>query len=268
MKKLLNIFKIKNKLAVVTGASGNLGSVICKTLAELGSNIIMIDNILVQKKLEKMSNKFKKKYIKQNFFYFNCDFENIEQKKILFKKLKRFKKIHILINNAAYNGPKNGEGYLESFEKQNLSNWKSCLEINLSTVFELIKAIYPNLKKSKSASIINIGSIYGIYGPDWNIYKGTKLSNPAAYAASKGGLMQLTKWMSKTMGPNIRVNAISPGGIYRKQPKKFVKAYIDKTSLKRMAKEEDFIGIISLLSSDASSYITGQNIIIDGGWGS
>ena len=92
------------------------------------------------------------------------------------------------------------------------------------------------------------------------------MANPASYAAAKAGLIQFTKWLSKTVGPSIRVNSISPGGIYRKQPRKFVNAYVKKTSLKRMAKESDFDGIILLLS-DASNYITGQNIIVDGGWG-
>ena len=93
------------------------------------------------------------------------------------------------------------------------------------------------------------------------------MHNPAAYAAAKAGLINLTKWLAKTIGPEIRVNAISPGGIFRQQPKKFVKAYVKKTALKRMASENDFIGVIALLSSEASSYITGQNIIVDGGWG-
>ena len=92
------------------------------------------------------------------------------------------------------------------------------------------------------------------------------MNNPAAYASAKAGLIQFTKWLSKTLGPNIRANAISPGGIFRNQPKKFVKAYTKKTALNRMAKESDFVGIIALLSSDASSYITGQSIICDGGW--
>ena len=267
MKKISSFFEIKNKVSVITGASGNLGSVICETLAELGSDLILIDNNSTKKNLRNFSNKLKKKYTYQKFYFFNCNFESRKQKLNLFKKLNKFKKIDVLINNAGYNGPKNGKGYLENFEKQDLGVWNNCVEVNLTSIFELSQAILPALKKSKSASIINIGSIYGVYAPDWTIYKGTKLSNPAAYAASKGGLIQLTKWMSKSMGSNVRVNAISPGGILRKQSKKFVNAYKEKTSLKRMATEKDFVGIIALLSSNASSYITGQNIIVDGGWG-
>lgn len=103
--------------------------------------------------------------------------------------------------------------------------------------------------------------------PDWKIYKGTKIGNSSAYASAKGGLIQLTKWMSSTLAPKVRVNSISPGGIIRNQPKKFINSYKNKILLRRMATEEDFMGIIAYLASDASSYVTGQNIIIDGGWG-
>ena len=133
--------------------------------------------------------------------------------------------------------------------------------------FHLSQGLYKKLKQSGNGSIINISSIYGVYSPDWKIYKETNLGNSSAYASAKAGLIQLTKWLSSTLAPNIRVNSISPGGIFRDQPKKFVKAYNNRTSLGRMATEEDLMGIIAYLASDASSYVTGQNIIIDGGWG-
>ena len=112
----------------------------------------------------------------------------------------------------------------------------------------------------------NIGSIYGDLGPDWRIYEGTQLANPAAYSASKGGLIQLTRWLATTIAPKIRVNTISPGGIYRGQPKDFVERYASKTPLGRMATEDDIRGAIGYLSSDLSRYVTGQNLKIDGGW--
>ena len=124
-----------------------------------------------------------------------------------------------------------------------------------------------NLIKSGHATIINISSIYGVFRPNWKLYQGTNMGNSSAYAAAKGGLIQLTKWLSSTLAPNIRVNCISPGGIIRNQPKKFIEAYKKNTLLNRMATEDDFMGAISYLASDASSYVTGQNIIVDGGWG-
>ncbi len=122
------------------------------------------------------------------------------------------------------------------------------------------------MKKNNNGSIINIASTYGIVGPDYSLYEGTEMGNPAAYAASKGGLIQLTRWLSTTMAPNTRVNAVSPGGVFRHQPEKFVSRYEKRTPLARMATEEDFKGVIAFLAGDLSSYVTGQNIVIDGGW--
>jgi NAD(P)-dependent dehydrogenase (short-subunit alcohol dehydrogenase family) len=122
------------------------------------------------------------------------------------------------------------------------------------------------MNKSKNASIINISSIYGVNAPDWNLYQDTNINNPAAYSISKAGLIYMTKWLASTLAPNIRVNAISPGGILRQQEKLFIKKYNEKTLLNRMATESDVSEPVLFLASNMSSYITGQNLIIDGGW--
>ena len=103
-------------------------------------------------------------------------------------------------------------------------------------------------------------------GPDLRIYEGTGMGNAAAYAASKGGLLQLTRWLATTLAPRVRVNAITPGGVWRQQPEAFRKRYIDRTPLGRMATEEDFKGAVAYLASDLSRYVTGQNLVVDGGW--
>ena len=181
--------------------------------------------------------------------------------------MKKNKDISILINNAAFVPNKGSRGYIEPFSKQSVKMWENAFDVNLKSVFQITQCIENILKRNAPSSIINISSIYGTYAPDLTIYKGTKMHNPASYAATKAGMINFTKWLSKVLSPKVRVNCISPGGIFRNQPKKFVKAYTKKTALNRMAKENDFVGIIALLSSDASSYITGQNIIVDGGWG-
>ena len=122
------------------------------------------------------------------------------------------------------------------------------------------------MKKAKDSSIINISSIYGTNAPDQKIYKNTNINNPAAYSVSKAGLTYMTKWLASSLAPNIRVNSISPGGIKRNQSKVFMKQYISKTLLNRMATEEDIVGAIIFLATNMSSYVTGQNIIIDGGF--
>ena len=111
-----------------------------------------------------------------------------------------------------------------------------------------------------------MGSIYGILGPDLSLYDDTDLNNPAAYAASKGGLLQLTRWLATVLAPSVRANAVSPGGIERGQPEAFMSKYIARTPLKRMGCEEDFKGVIAFLASDMSRWVTGQNIVVDGGW--
>ena len=122
------------------------------------------------------------------------------------------------------------------------------------------------MNKSKNPSVVNISSIYGIVAPDWKIYEKTKIVNPAVYSVSKSGLNQFTKWQASYLSPKIRVNSVSPGGVLRGQNKKFLKKYISKTLLKRMATEEDVVNAVVLLSSEMSSYITGHNLVVDGGY--
>ena len=124
----------------------------------------------------------------------------------------------------------------------------------------------PALRASGHGSIIHISSLYGVVGPDMRLYEDTAMGNPAAYGASKGGLIQLNRWLSTVLAPEIRVNAISPGGLWRGQPEAFVGRYVARTPLGRMGTEEDFKGAAAFLASDASAYITGQNLVVDGGF--
>lgn len=258
-----NLFNMRNRWALVTGASGNLGTVISSTLASLGANLILVDQsktglINLKKKLSKY------KIRKIDIF---CNLENEESRIELYKKIKDKKiKINCLVNNASMTGSSDGNGWNSEFQKQTLEMWRKGIEVNLTAVFHLTQLFMNDLKKSKGANIINIASIYGELGPDWSLYKGTNMNNPAAYSVSKGGLIQFTRWASTTMSPKVRVNAISPGGIKRNQPKSFIKKYISRTPLKRMATESDIIGAITFLATDMSAYVTGQIIKVDGGW--
>ena len=158
-------------------------------------------------------------------------------------------------------------GWSVPFEDQSIDTWRRAMEVNLTAVFDLSKGLAPLLKSSKNGSIVNIASIYGIHGSDWSLYEGTGMNNPAAYGASKGGLIQLTRWLATAIAPEVRVNAISPGGIFKNQPEEFVKRYEDKTPMGRMANAEDFRGALAYLTSDLSKYVTGQVLQVDGGWG-
>jgi NAD(P)-dependent dehydrogenase (short-subunit alcohol dehydrogenase family) len=114
--------------------------------------------------------------------------------------------------------------------------------------------------------VINIGSTYGMVGPDLRLYQDTDMGNPAGYAASKGGIIQITRWLATALAPDVRVNSISPGGVWRDQPENFHKEYISRTPMGRMAVEEDLKGAVAYLASDLSAYVTGHNLVVDGGW--
>jgi NAD(P)-dependent dehydrogenase (short-subunit alcohol dehydrogenase family) len=158
------------------------------------------------------------------------------------------------------------DGWVTAFENQSLATWRRAFEVNLTAAFHLSQLLAPLVRSTGGGSIINVGSIYGLAGPDLGLYEETPMGSPAAYAASKGGLLQLTRWLATVLAPDIRVNSISPGGVARGQPEAFVSRYVKRTPLGRMATEEDFKGAIAYLASDLSEYVTGENLVVDGGW--
>lgn len=256
---------LKGRKALITGGAGYLGKVFADTLAELGANLVLVD--LPGTNLENISDALIKKW-KVSVEIQYCDLESPHARALLISKINSSKDpLNIIVNNAAFVGSSKLDGWNVDFEEQTLETWRRAMEVNLNAVFDLCKGLMPSLQSSPGASIINIGSIYGLYGPDWSLYSGTGMSNPAAYAASKGGLMQLSRWLATTLAPDVRVNVISPGGIFRNQDPKFVERYNSKTPLQRMAVEDDFRGVIAFLASDLSNYVTGQTLEVDGGWG-
>ena len=264
MTSLNELSNLRGRRALITGAAGHLGKVFADTLAELGSDLILVD--LPESKLEDISSELGERWgVKVVVKY--SDLENSSQRVDLIKWARESTDpLHILINNAAFVGTSNLPGWSVPFEDQSIDTWRRALEVNLTAIFELCQGLAPLLKVEKGSAIVNIASIYGALGPDWSLYQDTEMGNPAAYGASKGGLIQLTRWLATTIAPDIRVNSISPGGVFRNQPELFVKRYVEKTPLGRMALEDDFRGAIAFLASDMSSYMTGQNINVDGGW--
>jgi NAD(P)-dependent dehydrogenase (short-subunit alcohol dehydrogenase family) len=256
---------LKGRVSIVTGATGHLGKVISETLAELGSNLILID--MPKSDFSTIISDLKPRWGVQVETY-SVDLELPNQRKELISSVvNSHEELNCLINNAAFVGTSELPGWNVSFEQQTNEMFSRALEVNLTAVFDLVKGFSSTLKNSKGANIINIASIYGLYAPDWNLYEGTTMNNPAAYGASKAGLIQLTRWLSSQLAPQVRVNSISPGGIFRNQEKEFVQRYQSKTPLGRMATEDDLKGAIAYLASDLSKYVTGQNLSVDGGWG-
>jgi len=265
MSSIRELSNLSGRRALITGATGGLGQIFANTLAELGADLVLVDRPGTD--LEALTLDLFKQWGRGVEKYF-CDFENQNQRTELIVKIKSAEKgLDILVNNAAFVGNSDLSGWGVPFEDQSIETWRRAFEVNLTGVFDLCQGLLPVLKASSGASIVNIASIYGMYGPDWSLYYGTSMSNPAAYSASKGGLIQLTRWLATTIAPEVRVNAISPGGIFRNQPEEFVKRYESKTPLARMATEDDFRGILGYLASDLSKYVTGQVFQVDGGWG-
>ena len=265
MTTLSQLMDMRGCSALITGATGHLGQIIAETLAEVGADLILVDrpgsNFFDLEK--KLVDTWSVKVVS-----IDCDLEIESDRNALVASIKADNiEISCLINNAAFVGSSNLRGWSEPFEKQSLETWRKAFEVNLTAAFHLCQSFAPELKTSTKGTIINIASIYGEFGPNMDLYEGTYMGNPAAYAASKGGLLQLTRWLSTTMAPHVRVNAISPGGVFRNQPEIFIDRYIAKTPLSRMATEDDFRGAVAYLASGMSSYVTGQVLRVDGGWG-
>jgi len=265
MTTISKLMSLKGRRALITGATGHIGKIIAQTLAEQGADLILVDR--PGSEYDLLVNEITNDWKVQVQTY-DCDLGKQSERDEMMKSLiEQDGPLNILVNNAAFVGTSDLQGWVTDFEHQTVETWRSALEVNLTAAFDLIKGLTPLFKKSKGASIINIGSTYGTWGPDYRLYEGTAMGNPAAYAASKGGLIQLTRWLATTLASDIRVNTISPGGVFRNQPEVFVERYEARTPLGRMATEDDYRGAIAYLASDLSSYVTGQNLAVDGGWG-
>lgn len=264
MKNIAELMSLKDRVALITGGAGHIGMAMAEALAEAGCNICLLDRPgdALASSVEKLRTKWG---VKVEAIAIDLENED-ERTTVPDTVMKDFGRLDILVNNAGFVGDSQLQGWVVPFEDQRIDTWRRCMEVNLTSVFHLSQILYPMLKKHGIGSIVNISSIYGVVGPDLSLYEGTKMGNPAAYAASKGGMVQLTRWMSTVVAPEVRVNCITPGGVFRNQAAIFVDRYEKKTPLGRMGKEEDFKGAILYLASDLSAYVTGQNLMVDGGW--
>jgi NAD(P)-dependent dehydrogenase (short-subunit alcohol dehydrogenase family) len=263
MKSIKELMDLSGRVALVTGGAGHIGRACCKALAECGASIAIAD--IAEEQLMPVLQEISAAGGRTEKFVADMGDES-SVRELPCEVVGAFGQLDIIVNSAAFVGTSGLTGWVTSFEEQKTDTWRAALEVNLTSCFELVQAALPYLKAVGHGSVINIASTYGVVAPDWSLYEGTKMGNPAAYAASKGGLIQLTRWLSTTIAPEVRVNAISPGGIWRNQPDIFVKRYEERTPLQRMGTEEDMVGAVVYLASDLSKYVTGQNLMVDGGW--
>lgn len=264
MRSTSDLLRIDGRVAVVTGGAGHLGLALGEALTEFGAHVVVVD--LKEEDAQKRAAHLAA-HGGVEAMGLGVDLaEPAEAEKVIETTLARFGRLDILVHNAAFTGSSGLPGYAVPFAEQTIEAWDAALRINLSAAFVLARAARPALAASGHGVIVNIGSIYGVLGPNLGLYEGTTMGNPAAYGASKGGLLQLTKYLATALAPRVRVNAISPGGLERGQPEEFQTRYRDRTPLGRMGREEDLKGAMIFLASDASAYITGQNLMVDGGW--
>lgn len=262
------MFSLKNKNAVITGATGILGKHFSRALADAGANLALID--LDQKALDTLAGELRSQGIKVKGFA--CDITDAASvAKTITAIDSEFGGIHILHNNAASKG-KNLDDFLAPFEEFKLETWKDIMSVNIDGMFLMAQAVGKSmLKNGIKGSIIQTSSIYGVVGPDQRIYDGSfymnrKISSPAVYSASKAAVIGLTKYLAAYWGEKgIRVNTLTPGGVESGQNETFKSKYSARIPLGRMGDASEMCGALVFLASDASSYITGQNLIIDGG---
>lgn len=264
MRSIEELMDLKGRVALVTGGGGHLGAAICETLAELGAANVVLD-VSVGACSSVAAGIHERYGVATLPLALDLSREE-ELRSVSEVVLAHFGRLDILVNCAALVGASELPGWSVPFRDQRADTWRLALEVNLTAPFLLVQTCAESLAASGHGSVINIGSIYGIVGPDFRLYEDTGLGNPAAYGATKGGLLQLTRWLATALAPAVRVNAISPGGVWRAQPDVFCDRYIQRTPLQRMAREEDLKGAVAYLASDLSAYVTGQNLAVDGGW--
>lgn len=259
---VLDSFRLHGRTAVVTGAAGLLGREFVRALAEAGANVVAAD--LNEPGLRQAP----------AALAVHVDATLPDSVQSMFDQAKsRFGRVDVLVNSTALD-PKFDVGeaarHTQTFEDFPVEMWNRALAVNLTSMFLCCQAAARAMQVEGRGSIINIGSTYGLVGPDQRIYQRpgepTRLK-PAYYSVSKAGVLGLTRYLATYFaGTNIRVNALTPGGVYHEQDETFVRAYSARTVLGRMAGKDELNGALVFLASDASSYMTGANLVVDGGW--
>lgn len=241
--------EVKNKIIIVTGGNGLIGKEIVAHLRKNGA-IVIVAEINVATDLDKG--------------VINCDITD-ESSVIdsVSKIIEKYGRIDGLVNNAY---PRTAD-WGNKFEDIKVESWQKNVDMQMNSVFLLCQNVIKQMVKQKSGAVVNIASIYGVVGNDFTIYEGTSITPPTAYSAIKGGIINFSRYLASYFGKDgVRVNCVSPGGIFDNQNPVFVENYNNKAPLKRMGNPSDIAPAVTFLLSDEASYITGHNLMVDGGW--
>lgn len=256
MNFFTKMLDFSDKVVIVTGGLGLIGRQLVLAFNEFNATVIVLD--LLSERFEEYFSSC------ENIHFFKTDIaEPKEIQTSVERIIKDFRKIDVWIN-AAY--PRTAD-WGKAIDEVSFESWNENLKLHLGSYFWSSKLVLEIMKAQKSGALINFGSIYGVVGPNFDVYKGTEMTMPVAYAAIKGAITNLTRYFATLYGPyNVRVNCIAPGGIYNHQPEEFVKNYNQLTPLKRMGRDYEIAMPTIFLASQAASYITGQTLLVDGGW--
>lgn len=265
---MMNIFSLEGKVSIVTGALGLIGKEHCKALSEAGSALVVAD--LDGNACSEFAARLGNDSIGISLNVASKGSVTDANDKIISK----YGKMDVLVNNAAINDMfENPAMALEMsmFENYPLEMWQKSLDVNVTGIFLCSQVFGSEMAKRGKGSIINVASTYGITAPDQSLYKDEegkqKFYKSAAYPATKGAVISFTKFLAAYWGSKgVRVNTLSPGGVENSQDEFFVENYSKRTPLGRMADKTDYKGAVVFLASDASSYMTGANLVVDGGW--
>ncbi|WPU96728.1 SDR family oxidoreductase [Mucilaginibacter sabulilitoris] len=264
----MELFSLKGKTAIVTGALGLIGKKHCEALVMAGANVVVAD--MDEKKAEAFAASLGESHgglkidvTSKHAIEVACD-----------KILTRYGSIDILVNNAAINDMFENPALakeLSAFENYPLESFQQSLNVNITGVFLCSQVFGSVMAEQRSGSIINVASTYGMVGPDQSIYKNAlgeqDFYKSAAYPVTKGAVVNFTRFLAAYWGSKgVRVNTLSPGGVENNQSEFFIQNYSFKTPLGRMAKANEYQGALIFLASDASAYMTGANLVVDGGW--
>jgi NAD(P)-dependent dehydrogenase (short-subunit alcohol dehydrogenase family) len=253
---ILDRFRLDNQVALVTGGAGLYGRQIARALAEAGATAVLASRDLASQR--DLAETLARDGLKADAFRLD---QSSEESILQLRDdvIDRYGRVHVLVNNAVARPMKDWAG--------DASEFATSMSINATGLFLMTRAWGAHMAEHGGGSIINVGSIQGMVGPDFTLYEDLKWSTPPDYFFHKGGLLQLTRFAAAKLGPRgVRVNAVSPGGFLAGQDAVFIQRYAARTFLGRMANDNDLGGAIVFLASDASSYITGANLVVDGGY--
>jgi len=263
MDKVTKLFSLQDKNIVVAGGAGQIGFAMVQILSDAGANIILadIDEEMARDKLARAELK--------NISIIKLDVSDTESIQSFSDSLGDIS-IHGLINSFHFKGNTRKldtqSNFFAGLEDYPEEAWDLVHNVNLKGSFLLSQKLLPKMKNC-NASIVNVSSTYGLVSANKSIYGDSGINSPVAYATSKAALLNLTRYMATHLADDgIRVNSLTPGGVFNNQSEEFLKNYCEKTPLKRMASPEDYQGAILYLISGASSYMTGANLVVDGGW--